>query len=93
VCLVTESAGQGDLNERGIAPEHHLARKLDPAPDQMSAWRLSEGPFECAGEVTLASLRNGAQIADPYSGTKASVDVFAHAPYLPVMQGFGAFIC
>ena len=48
-------------------------------------WRLCEGPFECAAEMTLASPRNGTQIADPYPGTKTCFDVLAHAPYLPVM--------
>jgi hypothetical protein len=86
VWLIWEAAAQGNLAQRGIGNQHHMARQLQPASYQVVVRRLPKCPFECAGKVTIASLRDSAEIADQGAGTNIRIDVIAHALSLPSQE-------
>jgi hypothetical protein len=64
MCLIVESARDGQLTERHIAGEHETACPVQASLDHIEVWRLAEASPESAREVRYAEANRTAEIRD-----------------------------
>ena len=64
MCLIVESACDGQLTERHIAGEHETACPVQAALDQIEVRRFAEASPESAREMRYAEANRTAEIRD-----------------------------